>query len=99
MYPLGVRSSPSQSRARSTELTSSRRRRTSDASRNRLIHSGATTATKLEHFDPEGVQNGLLSRAWRCVEEPFATVHFRERWRALPRVKAATDDSPTKGWS
>jgi hypothetical protein len=48
------------------------------ASRNHLIHSGATTATKSGRFDPKGVQHGLLSRAWRCVDEPFATANFGE---------------------
>ena len=47
-------------------------------SRNPLIHIGATTATKSGRFDPNGVQHGLLSRAWRYVDEPFATVNFAE---------------------
>ena len=49
-------------------------------SRNPLIHNGATTTTKSERFDATGVQQGLLSRAYRCVEEekPFATVNFAE---------------------
>jgi hypothetical protein len=47
-------------------------------SRNPLIHNVATTATKSERFDVKGVQQGLLSRACRCVGEPFATVNFGE---------------------
>ena len=47
-------------------------------SRNLLIHIGATTATKSECFDPKGVQQGLLSWGWRCVEESLATANFRE---------------------
>jgi hypothetical protein len=53
-------------------------------SRNPLIHNGATNSTKSERFDVKGVQQGLLSRGWRCVEEPFATVNFGEfLFRAL----------------
>jgi hypothetical protein len=47
-------------------------------SRNLLIHNGATTATKSGGFDPKGVQQGLLSRGWRCVDESLATLNFRE---------------------
>src|SRR5215217_9646429 len=47
-------------------------------SRNPLIHIGATPATKSECFDPKGVQQGLLSWGWRCVEESLATANFRE---------------------
>ena len=47
-------------------------------SRNSLIHNGATNGTKAGRFDPKGVQQGLLSRACRCVEEPLATVNFAE---------------------
>jgi hypothetical protein len=47
-------------------------------SRNPLIHNGATNGTKSGRFDPKGEQQGLLSRAYRCVEEPFATVNFAE---------------------
>jgi hypothetical protein len=47
-------------------------------SRNPLIHNGGTTATKSGCFDPKGVQQDLLSRVCRCVEEPFATVNFAE---------------------
>jgi len=47
-------------------------------SRNSLIHNGATNGTKSERFDPKGEQRGLLSWGCRCVEEPFATVNFRE---------------------
>src|SRR5215208_3955789 len=47
-------------------------------SRNPLIHKGATNSIKSARFDVKGVQRGLLSWGWRCVEEPFATVNFRE---------------------
>src|SRR5215218_6342288 len=47
-------------------------------SRNSLIHNGATNGTKAGRFDPKGVQQGLLSRACRCVEEPLATANFGE---------------------
>jgi hypothetical protein len=47
-------------------------------SRNPLIQKGATTATKSKRFDPKGVLHGLLSWGCRCIEEPFATVNFRE---------------------
>ena len=45
---------------------------------NLLIHNGATNGTKSLRFDPKGVQHSPLSRAWQCVEKPFATVNFRE---------------------
>jgi hypothetical protein len=48
------------------------------ATRNPLIHIGATIATKSERFDVKGVLQSLLSRAWQCVEELLATVNFRE---------------------
>jgi hypothetical protein len=47
-------------------------------SRNPLIHNGATNGTKSGRFDPKGEQQALLSKARGCVEEPFATVNFRE---------------------
>ena len=47
-------------------------------SRNSLIHNGTTNGTKSERFESKGEQQGLLLRACRCVEEPFATVNFRE---------------------
>ena len=47
-------------------------------SRNSLIHKGATKSTKSLRFGAEGLQHGLSLRAWRCVEEPFATVNFGE---------------------
>jgi hypothetical protein len=47
-------------------------------SRNPLIHNGATTATKLERFDVEGVPRDLWSRAAAVPDGPFATVNFRE---------------------
>jgi hypothetical protein len=47
-------------------------------SRNPLIHNGTTNGTKSPRFDPNGERQGLLSRACRCVEEPFATVNFVE---------------------
>jgi hypothetical protein len=47
-------------------------------SRNYLIHNGATTATKSRCFDPKGAQQNLLSGGCRCVEEPLATLNFRE---------------------
>jgi hypothetical protein len=43
-----------------------------------LIHGGATNSTKSPRFGAEGLQHGLSLRAWRCVEEPFATVNFGE---------------------
>jgi hypothetical protein len=43
-----------------------------------LIHVGVTTVTKSLRFDPKGGQHGLFLRAWRCVDEPFATVNFAE---------------------
>ena len=47
-------------------------------SRNPLIHIGATTATNSERFGTEGVEQGLVSSAYRCVKEPFVTANFRE---------------------
>jgi hypothetical protein len=47
-------------------------------SRNPLIHNGATAATKSERFDPKGGPHSLLSWGCRCIEEPFATLNFRE---------------------
>jgi hypothetical protein len=47
-------------------------------SRNPLIHNGATNSTKSARFDVRGVQRGLLSWGWRCIEEPFATVNVAE---------------------
>jgi hypothetical protein len=47
-------------------------------SRNPLIHKDATNSTKSPRFGAEGLQHGLSLRAWRCVEEPFATVNFAE---------------------
>jgi hypothetical protein len=46
--------------------------------RNRLIHIGATTATKSGRFDPQGVQQRLLSGGWRYVEDSLATANFGE---------------------
>src|SRR5829696_9848130 len=58
-------------------------------SRNPLIHIGATTATKSWYFDPKGVQQSLLSRGCRCVEESLATANFVEFFfHALERIKA-----------
>jgi hypothetical protein len=45
-------------------------------SRNPLIHIGATTATKSPRPGAPGGQQGLLSMAWRWVEEPLATANF-----------------------
>ncbi len=57
-------------------------------SRNSLIQKGATTATKSERFDATGGQQGLLSRAYHCVEEPLATVNFAEFFfHALRRIE------------
>ena len=47
-------------------------------SRNPLIHNGAPNGTKSERFDVKGVQQDLLSRGCRCVEESLATVYFGE---------------------
>jgi hypothetical protein len=46
--------------------------------RNPLIQKGATPATKSGHFDRKRVQQGLLPRDWRCVEESLATANFGE---------------------
>src|SRR5215211_2250624 len=61
-------------------------------SRTPLIHIGATNSTKSPRFGAEGLQHGLSSRAWRCVEEPFATVNFREPPFHVPNlaIKCAT---------
>ena len=48
------------------------------ASRNPLLHKGATKSTWSPRLDAEGVQHSLLLRAWRCVDELFATVNFAE---------------------
>jgi hypothetical protein len=48
-------------------------------SRNPLIHKDATNSTKSPRFGAEGLHHGLSLRAWRCVEEPFATVNFYEK--------------------
>src|SRR5215210_8693035 len=47
-------------------------------SRNPLIHNGATNSTKSPRFDVKGVQRGLLSWGWRCVERAVC-------YRELPR--------------
>jgi hypothetical protein len=47
-------------------------------SRNPLIHNGATNGTKSKRFDhEEGVAEPVV-RGLAYVEEPFATVNFRE---------------------
>jgi hypothetical protein len=63
-----------------------------DKSRNPLIHNGATNSTKSPRFGAEGLQHGLSSRGWRCVEEPFATLNFRE-FLFFPRTPVNKLDS------
>jgi hypothetical protein len=48
------------------------------ASRNSLIHNGATNGTKLGRFDHEGGSRARSQGLGGYVEEPFATVNFAE---------------------
>src|SRR5215211_4773180 len=61
-------------------------------SRNPLIHKGATTATKSLRPGATGGRQGLLSRAWRCVEEPLATANFAEF--IFPRLSENSSKTP-----
>jgi hypothetical protein len=55
---------------------------------------------KLPRFDPKGVPHNRFSRACRAVEEPFATLNFREFSLGEARaVYAATTFSPQRGLS
>jgi hypothetical protein len=48
------------------------------ASRNSLIHNGATNGTKLGRFEHEGGSRARSQGLGGYVEEPFATVNFAE---------------------